>query len=414
MQKKCQHNRREYLCKECGGKGICEHNRNKSRCKDCGGKGICEHKIEKRRCRVCGGSDICKHNKRKALCRECGGGSFCEHNRVKSNCKDCGGSQICEHNRLKSVCKECGGSSICEHNKIKINCKECGGSQICEHKKLRYDCKDCGGKGICDHNIKKTYCKECDGSQICEHDRVKSQCKQCHGSSFCEHNRQRARCKECHGCYICKHDKVKSHCKECGGSQLCKSEWCSTISNPKYDGYCMVCFIHLFPDRDVTRNYKTKERTVVEYVFENFPRDKYSWISDKRVYDGCSKRRPDLFLDLGYQVIIIEIDENQHTSYDCSCENKRLMEISQDINHRPLIFIRFNPDDYTTNEGNITSCWNYNKLGVFTIKKTKQKEWQNRLDCLCNQIEYWCQEENKTNKTVEVIHLFYDTVTSSD
>ena len=35
----------------------------------------------------------------------------------------------------------------------------------------------------------------------------------------------------------------------------------------------------------------------------------YTWISDKKIYDGCYKRRPDLLLDLGYQVIIIEVDE---------------------------------------------------------------------------------------------------------
>jgi hypothetical protein len=116
---------------------------------------------------------------------------------------------------------------------------------------------------------------------------------------------------------------------------------------------------------------------------------------------------------MGSHIIIVEIDENAHTNYDCSCENKRLMELSQDINHRPLIFIRFNPDEYITKDEKVTSCWTYNKLGISTIKKTKQEEWQNRLDCLCNQIIYWCNEENKTNKTIEVIHLFYDTIVES-
>ena len=55
-------------------------------------------------------------------------------------------------------------------------------------------------------------------------------------------------------------------------------------------------------------------------------------------------RRPDLMVDLGYQVVIIEIDENQHISYDCSCENKRLMQLSQDVGHRPVVFIRVHPD----------------------------------------------------------------------
>ena len=35
--KNCEHGRRRYFCKDCGGKGICEHGRRRSRCKDCGG-----------------------------------------------------------------------------------------------------------------------------------------------------------------------------------------------------------------------------------------------------------------------------------------------------------------------------------------------------------------------------------------
>jgi len=176
----------------------------------------------------------------------------------------------------------------------------------------------------------------------------------------------------------------------------------------------MLCYIHLFPDRPVARNYKTKERAVVEYVLQQFPPEKYSWIADKRVYDGCSRKRPDLFLDLGYQVVIIEIDENQHEQYDCTCENKRLMQLSQDVNHRPLVFIRFNPDDYMTAEKHNTSCWAYNKLGVCAIKKTRQKEWATRLEALSQQITYWLDENHKTDKTVEVIHLFYDEVDTTN
>ena len=185
----------------------------------------------------------------------------------------------------------------------------------------------------------------------------------------------------------------------------CKNSWCYTIiHNNKYDGYCLRCFIYLFPDKPVTRNYKTKEYAVVEFVKNKFPQ--LNWIADKIINGGCSKKRPDLLLDLLYQIIIVEIDENQHIDYDCSCENKRIMELSQDLGHRPIIFIRFNPDDYEDNGKNITSCWGQNKNGICVIKKTKNDEWTNRLTILENQINYWIQ--NTTNKTVEIIQLFYD------
>ena len=190
-------------------------------------------------------------------------------------------------------------------------------------------------------------------------------------------------------------------------SKTCNSEWCSTIPfKNKYKGYCVLCFINLFPDTPVVRNYKTKECAVVDFVKNKFSH--VDWISDKIVDGGCSRRRPDLLLDLGYQILIIEVDENQHNTYDCSCENKRIMELSQDMGHRPIIFIRFNPDEYDKNGKNITSCWSLNKNGICAVKKSKKNEWNQRLTCLEEHINYWIDPENKTNKTIETIHLFYD------
>ena len=122
--------------------------------------------------------------------------------------------------------------------------------------------------------------------------------------------------------------------------------------------------------------------------------------------DDCSKRRSDLLLDLGYRIIIIEVDENNYTDYDCISENKRLMEISQDLGDRQIVFIRFNPDGYTNQEGiYIKSCWKLNKLGVIHIMKTKEKEWEERIETLKNQIRYWIN--NISPKTIEIIELFY-------
>ena len=163
----------------------------------------------------------------------------------------------------------------------------------------------------------------------------------------------------------------------------------------------------MFPDEPISRNYKTKELYVVNYVktkFENF-----SWITDKTVANGCSRRRPDLLLDLGYQILIIEIDEDSHKKYDCSCENKRIMELSQDASHRPIVFIRFNPDAYDTNDTKVTSCWDTNSKGIYVVKKSKTKEWEERLEALSDQISYWSNPDNQTDKTVEIIEMYYDT-----
>jgi hypothetical protein len=42
------------------------------------------------------------------------------------------------------------------------------------------------------------------------------------------------------------------------------------------------------------------------------------------------------------------------------------------------------------------------------VKKSKQKEWLERLNTLEDQIKYWTDPENMTDKTIEIIQLFYD------
>ncbi len=205
---------------------------------------------------------------------------------------------------------------------------------------------------------------------------------------------------------FCIHKKNKYYCKECDGRNLCKSPWCETSVSSKYEGYCTPCFVNNPENqyKPTMRNYKTKEKEVVTKITETF--SNFTWVSDKRVLDGCSRRRPDLLLDMGSHIIIVEIDENKHTDYDCSCENKRLMELSQDLQHRPIVFIRFNPDNYVDETGNvIQSCWKLNKLGVMHIPENKKREWNERIDCLKEQIQYWI--DNPTEKTVEIVELFY-------
>ena len=405
--KKCEHGKRKSRCVVCGGSEICNHNKRRARCIDCGGGSICEHNKNRINCIACGGSQICIHKKEKSKCIACGSSQICIHKKEKSNCVACGGSQICEHKTRKSRCKICNGSSFCEHKIRKSRCKICKGSEICEHNRIRSNCKDCKGTMFCLHNRPKTICRECGGSQICQHNRIKTSCFDCKGGSICEHNKRRIYCVTCGGSQICIHKINKRLCKECDGSILCKTPFCETYKNPKkeYEGHCLRCFVYTHPDKPNSRNYKTKERTVVDIVFTAFPN--FTWVADKKVADGCSRRRPDLFLDMGSHVIIVEVDENQHTDYDCSCENKRLMEISQDIGHRPIIFIRFNPDDYTDQSGTkVKSCFAADKSGIYKVAKSKVGDWNIRTNALLQQIAYW--SETPTTKTVEVVQLFYD------
>jgi len=291
----------------------------------------------------------------------------CEHNCQGSKCKDCGGSQICEHKKRKSYCKECGGSSICKHGREKSYCKECGGSAICEHKMRRSLCKECGGSQVCEHKIRRSQCKDCGGSQICEHNIRRSYCTQCEGSTIC---------------------------------RICKSKH----GIPKYDKLCVTCAIQA--GYAVKRNYKTKELSMVEFITEHTNVD---WVNDKAYDLGCSKKRPDMVCDLGSHILIIECDENKHKNGNYICENKRIMELSQDFSenniHRPIVIIRFNPDSYVdSNNQKIESCWKVGKDGILRIKN--KDNWNLRLNKLLETTYHYIS--NKPIKDVTFEYLFYD------
>lgn len=184
----------------------------------------------------------------------------------------------------------------------------------------------------------------------------------------------------------------------------CKTFMCGMTVSKKYQGYCLRCFMENYPDEPVSRNYKTKEKCVVDFISEKFPDWTIIW--DKKIQDGCSRRRPDMFIDFGEFVLVIEIDEEQHSDYGSSCENKRLMLLSQDIFHRSMVVIRFNPDSYIDKDQNkITSCWGLDSKGICVIKKCKKNEWNTRLLELENVVRHY--SKNGTDKTVEVVPLFY-------
>lgn len=85
---------------------------------------------------------------------------------------------------------------------------------------------------------------------------------------------------------------------------------------------------------------------------------------------GCSKKRPDIFFDLLFHVVIVEIDERQHRSYEDSCECSRINEIVNGIGGKAVIIIRFNPD-ITRHQGKKLNLQLVDKLHLLveTIKK---------------------------------------------
>jgi len=123
------------------------------------------------------------------------------------------------------------------------------------------------------------------------------------------------------------------------------------------------------------------------------------WFKEKIVGICCSNRRPDVRIECLTHTVIVECDENQHKNYNC--ENKRMMELFQDLGDRPLVMIRFNPDKYD----NIESCFKFTKTGWLSLNK---KEWNRRINTLKQKIREYCHSIPSKEMTVK--QLFYNTV----
>lgn len=186
----------------------------------------------------------------------------------------------------------------------------------------------------------------------------------------------------------------------------CCNYYCESVGHAKYNNYCIRCFVHLFPDSQVVKYHKTKEVTVVTYLREQFPA--LQMTLDKRIEGGCSRYRPDIFTECLTHSVIIEVDENQHDTYDCTCENKRMMQVFQDLGNRPLVLIRFNPDAYfNNNERKIKSCFIYSeKLGLPRVNTKYKEQWEHRLSTLKAHVQDAIT--HIPDREVTVHYLFYD------
>ena len=108
-----------------------------------------------------------------------------------------------------------------------------------------------------------------------------------------------------------------------------------------------------------------KEWSIVRYLRKSI--DTNFIYNSSEMLQGCSKRRPDLFFDLPKHCVIVEIDENQHNTYNDSCECARISEIVGSIGGRSVIFIRFNPDT-TKNKGKNIGLKMGDKIDLLVIK----------------------------------------------
>ena len=197
---------------------------------------------------------------------------------------------------------------------------------------------------------------------------------------------------------------------------------------PKYDGYCVRCFISKFPNDARATNAKAylhaKELTVREFLKEAFPQ--YRWVFDRTCAVG-ELVRPDARTAVGKRrVLIVEIDEHSHNTYVCANERERERIFKKHAPRGAIVHVvRFNPDEYDdpVTGKKIPSCFTYSKeLGVASVPDSRKRNWEFRLSKLQSTIQEIIDFQHEDIQVPELlldeekykyvipIELFYDNV----
>jgi hypothetical protein len=151
---------------------------------------------------------------------------------------------------------------------------------------------------------------------------------------------------------------------------MCQSpDGCDNVANPRCREHadrdlCMRCFNTLYPEAELARELRFKERLVAEALQAALaPETAAKLVFDRRITGGTSACRPDVFLDMDTFTVISETDEFQrHKLY--ANEDERTQKLWKDTGERPMCVLRLNPDDYTDGSGKRhTSCFGIDRHG---------------------------------------------------
>lgn len=180
---------------------------------------------------------------------------------------------------------------------------------------------------------------------------------------------------------------------------ICKSTNCkSIIYNDSYQGYCLECFRIEYPNDELVRNYRVKEKTIISDIGCKY-RD---IICNKRIGDNGCILRPDGLIKLESHNIIIEIDEHQHKAKGYTDEHGRILKIYNAFDCKPLVVIRFNPDGFN---GLANGLFSFNSSGMLTI--ANQEIYQNSINELIKVIDEHHNYLDSMDQ-IKIIKLRYD------
>jgi hypothetical protein len=155
----------------------------------------------------------------------------------------------------------------------------------------------------------------------------------------------------------------------------------------------------LHPDEDIPRQYRLKEHYIGSAIKQEFGNE-LTIVYNKSIEGGCSKRRPDIYMDFGSHCIIIEVDENRHLNYEC--EEKRMVDLYEDVGFRKCVFLRFNPDGYHIGTRRYLTPFSFSNAGALIVDESEMKR---RMEQLIERVKY--RKNNEPIEELTIEYLFY-------
>lgn len=166
---------------------------------------------------------------------------------------------------------------------------------------------------------------------------------------------------------------IERTCKGCGLLEI--------LNNKQFCKYC---------DPRSWKNVRLAKQKAVEALFKA---ENLEFIStDKTINTQCGKERPDFLFEAASHYVVVEVDEDQHKSRACECEQTRMVNISQTLG-MPTIFLRYNPDRY--------------KVGNKIVDTSRNNRHKTLVKWLCHLLTLE-PEELVEHGFLSVVHLYFD------
>ena len=148
------------------------------------------------------------------------------------------------------------------------------------------------------------------------------------------------------------------------------------------NGKCGTCDPHVIQVRRHAKENRVKDFLIASGI---------TLVHDKMLEGTmCGRERPDFQIDCGTHFVYVEVDEHQHDTYACECEQTRMVNLVE-VRGMPVRWIRYNPDTYESQKGQ---------------RQVKIEQREKKL------LEYvkWAMQHSpqKDGDISSVLYLFYD------